>query len=138
MSKFDFSKTIGGQILAESLKAWSKCIVVPNELLPEDFHDNVRGGRTLLRLNQLCDIRDGVHTAHQKAKAAKARNIQKLAQQVEANSRYNNHGDFVDINCELDYNVCESDEIQLNKNMIAMVNGMVSGGLISEDDLSDE
>lgn len=138
MNKFDFSKTIGGKILAESLKAWSKCIVVPNELLPEEFHDDVRKGRTLARLEQLCDVRDGIHTEHQKAKAAKARNIAKLAQQVEQLSRYNNHGDFIDIETELDYNVCEMDEVQLNKNMIAMVNGMVNGGIIDEDDLSDE
>jgi hypothetical protein len=138
MSKFDFSKTIGGKLIAESLKAWEQCIVVPNELLPEEFRDQVRKGRTLARLQKLCDVRDGIHTAHQKAKAAKARNIEKLAKQVEASSRYNNHGDFIDIDCELDYNVCECDEIQLNKNMIAMVTGMVNGGLISEDDLSDE
>lgn len=138
MSKFDFSKTVGGKILAESLKAWSKCIVVPNELLPEEFHDDVRSGRTLARLEQLCDVRDGIHTEHQKKKAAKARNIEKLAKQVEASSRYNNRGDFIDIETELDYNVCEIDETQLNKNMIAMVNGMVNGGLISEDDLNDE
>lgn len=138
MNKFDFSKTIGGKILAESLKAWEQCIVVPNSLLPEEFHDKVRGGRTLARLNQLCDIREGIHTEHQKAKAAKARNIEKLAQQVEAMSRYNERGDFIDIESELDYSDCEIDEIKLYRNQCALVGGMINGGIIDEDDLNDE
>lgn len=138
MNKFDFNKTIGGQLLAKFREELSECIVVPNSMLPEAFHDKVRGGRTLARLNQLCDIRDGIHTEHQKTKAAKARNIEKLAKQVEALSRYNNHGDFIDIESELDYSDCEIDEIKLYRNQCALVNGMVNGGIIDEDDLSDE
>lgn len=131
-------KSIGMQILDEVKRELSLAIVVPNSYLPEQFHDKVRGGRTLARLEQMCDVIDGVHTAHQKAKAAKARNIQKLAKQVEKLSRYNNHGDFVDIECGLDYTVCEVDEIQLYKNEVALVSGMVNSGMIDEDDLSDE
>ena len=50
MKKFDFSKTEGGRIYAELVKLTQEMIVVPNSCLPAEFHDNVRGGRTLARL----------------------------------------------------------------------------------------
>ena len=40
--------------LAKLQKAIMETIVVPNEWLPEDLHDDVRGGRTLERLEELC------------------------------------------------------------------------------------
>ena len=80
-------------------------------------------------------------TAHQKAKAAKARNIEKLRKQVEEKSIFTTHKggtDFVDLSGELDYSDNEADEIQLHKNMLAMVGGMVNGGLIDADDLLED
>jgi hypothetical protein len=138
MNKFDFEKTVGGRLLAELRRDMLESIVVPNSLLPEEFHDKVRGGRTLARLQELCDVRDRIHTEHQKAKAAKARNIEKLARQVEAMSRYNERGDFIDIEHGFDYSECEIDEIALYKNECALVGGMVNSGMIDADDLLED
>ena len=125
--------------LAKLQKAIMETIVVPNEWLPEELHDEVRGGRTLERLEQICDKRDGI-TEHVKAQAAKARNIAKLRAQVEAKSVFFTHKggtDFVDLDGELDYSGNECDELQLHKNQMALVGGMINGGLIDEDELEE-
>ena len=129
------------QMLKELEVAVKECIVVPNDMLPESFHDDVRGGRTLARLDEMCeDIADG-ETAHQKAKAAKARNIEKMRKQVEEKSIFTTHKggtDFVDLSGELDYSDNEADEIQLHKNLMALVGGMVNRGMVDADDLEEE
>lgn len=112
-------------------------ITVPNRLLPAMFHDNKSGERTLQRLEELCDKRDGL-TEHVKLKALKARNIEKLAAQVEAKTIRNAHGDFVDLDGELDYSMNEVDEPALHRNMIALVGGMVNGGMLEADDLLED
>lgn len=116
---------------ADLRKVFAECITVPNHLLPEEFRDQVRGGRTLARLEELCDKRDGI-TEHVKKQAIKARNIERLRKQVEEKSLFSSHGDFIDIDGELDYSESEKDELQLHKNMTAMVGGMISGGIIEE------
>jgi len=126
-----------GRMFDELAKSIRECITVPNHLLPEEFHDHTRGGRTLERLEQLCDERDG-NTEHRKLKELKARNVAKLAAQVEAKTIRNGHGDFVDLDSELDYSMNEIDELQLHRNMAAMVGGMVNGGLIDSDDLLED
>ena len=129
------------EMLKELEVAVLECIVVPNDMLPESFHDDVRGGRTLARLDEMCeDIADG-ETAHQKAKAAKARNVEKLRKQVEEKSIFTTHKggtDFVDLSEGLDYSDSEADEVQLHKNMMAMVGGMVNSGMIDADDLLED
>lgn len=131
-----FENTPSGKLLAEFRTAILECITVPNHLLPEEFHDHKSGERTLARLDELCDERDGI-TEHVKLKALKARNIEKLAAQVEAKTIRNGHGDFVDLDSELDYSDNECDEIQLHKNHMALVGGMVNGGLIDAEDLEE-
>ena len=126
-----------GRMFDELAKSTRECITVPNHLLPEEFHDHTRGGRTLERLEQLCDERDG-NTEHRKLKELKARNVAKLAAQVEAKTIRNGHGDFVDLDSELDYSMNEIDELQLTRNMQAMVGGMISGGIIEADDLLED
>ena len=129
------------EMLKELEVAVMECIVVPNDMLPESFHDDVRGGRTLARLDEMCeDIADG-ETAHQKSKAAKARNVEKLRKQVEEKSIFTTHKggtDFVDLSEGLDYSDNEADEVQLHKNMMAMVGGMVNSGMIDADDLLED
>jgi hypothetical protein len=63
-----FSNPATGRMFDELAKAIRECITVPNHLLPEELHDDVRGCRTLARLEELCDKRDGV-TEHKAAKA---------------------------------------------------------------------
>lgn len=128
-------------LMADFSQAIRECIEVPNSWLPEEFHDNVRGGRTLARLDEMCEELTEQETAHQKAKAAKARNIERLRKQVEEKSIYKTHKggtDFVDLSGELDYSDNEADEIQLHRNMAALVGGMVNGGLIDAEDLEEE
>ena len=135
-----FENTPSGKLLAEFRTAILECITVPNHLLPEEFHDEVRGGRTLARLEELCDKRDGI-TEHVKKQAIKARNIEKLRKQFEAKAQYHTHKggtDFVDLDSEFDYSDNECDELQLLKNMAALVGGMVNGGLIEADDLLED
>ena len=129
-----FENTIGGQLVAELRQLTREMIVVPNSCLPAEMHDNVRGGRTLARLEQMCEKRDGI-TAHTKLKALKARNVERLAAQVDSKSVFAAHGDFVDLTGELDYSDNECDDLQLTKNMQALVGGMVNGGIIDADDL---
>ena len=129
------------EMLKELEVATKEMLFVPNDLLPESFRDEVRGGRTLARLDELCEEIADTETAHQKAKAAKARNIEKMRKQVEEKSIFTTHKggtDFVDLSGELDYSDNEADEIQLHKNLLAMVGGMVNGGLIDADDLLED
>ena len=126
-----------GRMFDELAKAIRECITVPNHLLPEEFHDNTRGGRSLQRLEEMCDVRDG-QTEHVKLKALKARNIEKLAAQFEAKAKYNERGDFIDLDSELDYSHNEANDLQLTKNMMALVGGMISGGIIDADDLLED
>ena len=129
------------ELNAHAQRVFAECLEVPNELLPEAFHDKVRGGRTIARLNEMCEELADTETAHQKAKAAKARNIEKMRKQVEEKSIFTTHKggtDFVDLSEGLDYSDNEADEIQLAKNEFAFVRGMVNGGLIEWDDLEVE
>ena len=74
----------------------------------------------------------------QKLKALKARNVERLAAQVDSKSVFAAHGDFVDLTGELDYSDNECDDLQLTKNMQALVGGMVNGGIIDADDLLED
>jgi len=132
-----FSNPETGRMFDELARLVREMIVVPNSCLPAEMHDDVRGGRTLARLEELCEKRDGI-TAHTKLKALKARNVERLAAQVEAKSVFAAHGDFVDLTGELDYSDNECDDLQLTKNMQALVGGMVNGGLIDADDLLED
>jgi len=75
------------QLIADFEAAYQDGMVFPNSWLPEKFHDNKRGGRTGVRLNQMCDKRDGL-TEHKKKKATKARNIEMYRQQFEQYGKF--------------------------------------------------
>ena len=120
------------EMLKELEVAVKECFVVPNEWLPESFHDDVRGGRSLARLDEMCEELADTETAHQKAKAAKARNIERLHKQVSDEKGY------FDIDKPFDYSENEKDEIQLHKNMMAFVGGMVNSGMIDADDFLED
>jgi len=126
------------QMLAELEVAVEECIVIPNEMLPTEYQDQTRGGRTLARLNALSEVLEETHSQHVKVKAIKARNIEKMRKQVEEKSLFAAHGDFVDLDSELDYSDNEADEIQLHKNMVALVGGMINSGMIDAEDLEEE
>jgi hypothetical protein len=111
-------------------QAVAECIAIPNSWLPEEFHDNVRGGRTIARLNEMMDKKEGL-TEHVKTKAIKARNIERLAAQVA-------DIDTAEMDFPLDYSENEVDEIAQHRAEMALVSGMVNGGLIDADDLLED
>ena len=112
------------QAIQEFKAAIESVIEIPNSWLPAELHDDVRGSRTIERLNELLDERDGI-TEHRKLKALKARNIEKYASAIAAGQ-------------EIDYNSGERDELQLYRNECAMIEGMIHAGHIDRDDLIDE
>jgi len=113
------------QAIREFQAAIESVIEIPNSWLPAELQDNVRGGRTVAKLNKLLDKRDGV-TKHRKAKAAKARNVAILAAQFAAGRE------------EFDYSQNERNELQLYRNECAMIEGMIHAGHIDRDDLEVE
>ena len=113
------------QAIREFQAAIESVIEIPNSWLPAELHDDVRGGRTIERLNELLDERDGI-TEHRKLKAIKARNIARLAAQFESGCE------------EFDYSQNERDELQLYRNECAMIEGMIHAGHIDRDDLEVE
>lgn len=125
MNKTEFENTISGQLLRGLRNELSKAIEIPNSLLPQSLQSK-RGYRTLSSVQRICKIEEKAISQHKIDKATKARNIERLAAQV-ANG------------CEeLDYSELECNDIQLHRNMVAMVSGMVNGGLIDAEDLIDE
>ncbi len=133
---FDPSVPYGGlrdiNAVEEYLReAWIDAIIIDNSGLPESFRDHVRGGRSLRRLEEMCEKRDGI-TPHVKHKAIKARNIERLAAQV-SHLRETGEMDFA-----LDYSQNECDEIAQHRAECALVNGMVNGGFIDADDLLED
>lgn len=144
MQKFDFSKTIGGKIHAKAIKQLRDCVTVDNSTLialgQPEMVDEVRGCRTLARLEELCNKRDKI-SPHVIAKATKARNVERLAKQFEALAQYKTHKggtDFVDLSGEFVYSDNECDEIALHRAECALIGGMINGGLIDADDLQED
>ncbi len=107
------------EILHKLATAIADTVAIPNSLLPESFQDNVRGGRSLARLNQMCDEKEQ-QTAHQNLKQIRAENIEKYRQQ------------FVE-NGEIEYNG-HRDELQLYRNEQAFCNACPAID-IDKDDL---
>jgi len=129
---FDPSLPYGGLRDINAVEEWLRepfleAMAFDNSALPEGFRDYVRGGRSLKRLEEMCEKRDGI-TPHVKEKAVKARNGDLLAAQVNG----------TDITEPLDWSQNEVDEIAQHRAECALVNGMVNGGYIDADDLLED
>jgi hypothetical protein len=118
---YKFENTIGGKLLKELDRAIKECIIVPNNWLPEEYHDKVRGGRTLARLEKICDKQVGI-TNHRKKKAIKAENIENYRKQFEQNGEFEYNGHI--------------NELQLYKNEMALC-AAHPAIKIEEDDLNE-
>lgn len=105
-------------------QAVADAVVIPNDWLPKDLHDNTRGGRTIARLSRICDEQDGI-TEHKKKKAIKAKNIEIYREQ------FANTG-------EIDYNGGQVDDVQLHRNQCAIVQAWIDTRFITSEDLEDE
>jgi len=121
MSEYKFENTIGGKLCKKLEQAVKEMIVVPNSWLPEEYHDKVRGGRTLARLEKGCDKRDGL-TEHRKTKAIKAKNVENYRKQFEANGTFEYNG--------------HTNELQLHRNEMAFCSAHPAIE-IDEDDWMD-
>ena len=114
ITKLDAAKN-GIYSAAELESIW-----IPNEMLPEPYQDDREGGRTLARLEVECEAREGI-SEHIQRKADKAENIASYRKQVEflGEFEYNGH----------------VDELQQHKSEIALVTGMLNGGMVEVEDL---
>jgi hypothetical protein len=121
MSEYKFENTVGGKLVKGLEVAIKECLVVPNSWLPEEFHDKVRGGRTLARLDQMCDKQEGV-TEHRKLKALKAENIENYRKQFEESGEFEYNG--------------HTDKLQLHRNEMAFCSAHPAIE-IDEDDRMD-
>jgi hypothetical protein len=108
-------------ILKQLEAAIKEMIVVPNSWLPEEFHNKVRGGRTLANLDQMCDKSEGL-TEHSQLKNLKAENIENYRQQFKASGKFEHNG--------------HRDELQLYRNEQAFCSACPSID-IDEDDLME-
>jgi len=106
--------------LAAFEDAIAQCVEIPNSWLPKEYHDNVRGGRTISGIIQLCDKHDGI-TPHKKKKAIKAENVEIYRKSMD------NHA-------EIDYSLGKVDQQQLYRNQQAFVEAMVQAGQIVIED----
>ena len=118
----------------ELQKQVREMIEVPNSWLPESFHDNSRKCRTLQRLEELCDKRDGL-TEHVKKKKSKGENVELLRQQYEQKAIFASDGSFIDLDSEFDYSQNRIDDWQLNRNLQALASSMINAGLLDVEDL---
>ena len=109
-------------------EAVEEMIVIPNEWLPEEFHDKIRGGRTAARLAEMWEGKEKQVSEFKETKALKAENVARYRKQIEQGNQ-----DMP----EIEYNG-HVDEIQLHKNEMALVGGMFNSGMITKEDLEDE
>ena len=95
MSDYKFEDTIGGKLWKQLDTAFRDCLVPPNSWLPEKFHDKVRGGRTLTRLDQMCEERERRPSKFRELKDVKAENVENYGKQFAENESfgYNGHVD---------------------------------------------
>ena len=120
---YKFENTEGGRLLAKYREEIMGCIEVPNSRLPKQYHDDVRGGRTLARLEEMCETLTDTETKHQKLKALKAENCENYRKQYEANESFEYNG--------------HRDEMQLHRNQMAAISGMMNSGMIDAEDLME-
>ena len=114
---YKFENTIGGQLLEQLRQDIVNCIEVPNDMLPEEYHNNRDGVRTLAELDSMYQ-ESNEPSQHVLDKAAKAERCEKYRQQWEANG-------------SIEYDV---DEYRLHKNELAFVEAAVKAGWMELDD----
>ena len=99
-----------------------EAIWVPNELLPERYHENREGGSTLKRLNRIYDAEIVPSLEYKQMQAEKAERVEKYAAQYEAEGKF-------------DYDV---NEHRLYHNEQSFCAGLLRAGVLDKDDFNDE
>ena len=109
------------QMLADLEAATMEAIWIPNDLLPERYHDDREGGRTLERIQDVYESEVEPNLEHQRVQAAKAKRVAKYA------AEYAERGEFeYDVDVDRQY-----------KNEQSFCDGLVSGGILDSDDFME-
>jgi|TARA_B110001454_G_C12406711_1_gene303315 hypothetical protein len=106
------------QMLANLEAAALEAIWVPNELLPERYHDNREGGRTLKRIEDVYENEIEPALEHQRVQAEKAKRVAKYAAEYAENGT-------------ITYDV---DDHKQYKNEQSFCDGLIAGGILDSDD----
>ena len=116
----DMTKNIE-QLKAELEAATMQALWIPNEVLPERYHDDREGGRTLDRIQEVYEREVEPNLEYQRIQAEKAKRVAKYA------AEYAERGEF-------DYDV---DPDMQYKNEQSFCNGLIRGGVLDADDFME-
>ena len=117
----DMTKNIE-QLKAELEAATMEALWIPNEVLPERYHDDREGGRTLDRIQEVYEREVEPNLEYQRIQAEKATRVAKYA------AEYAERGEF-------DYDV---DPDMQYKNEQSFCNGLIRGGVLDADDFMEQ
>lgn len=112
-------------ILAKLENEIKSAIFVPNSMLPERYHNNKSGGRTLNDVDKVYNKKVKGKVSRAKHKNEKARRIAAYRSQVELQAKES---------VEIEYDV---DEHKLYNKQLAFVGGMVRSGMIDASELEE-
>jgi hypothetical protein len=121
----------GYELLEEITLTLNDAIFVPNSMLPERYHDNKSGGRTLDGINKVYNREVEASVERAQLKAEKAKRIAAYRAQVEAQLIEFKTGQE-EVHITYDVN---ADKLYRNEQVF--VGGMISGGVIDAEDLED-
>ena len=102
--------------------ATMEALWIPNEVLPERYHDDREGGRTLDRIQEVYEREVEPNLEYQRIQAEKAMRVAKYA------AEYAERGEF-------DYDV---DPDMQYKNEQSFCNGLIRGGVLDADDFMEQ
>ena len=114
---YKFENTIGGKLLAQLRQDFMEVIEVPNSMLPEKYHNNRDGIRTLAELDVMSTPKSEILSEHQIEKSEKAKRVEKYRQQWEENET-------------IEYDV---DEYKLHRHQLAFVKSAENAGWIENE-----
>ena len=109
------------QMLADLEAATMEALWIPNEILPERYHDEREGGRTLERIEEVYQREVEPNLEYQRVQAEKAKRIEKYA------AEYAETGEFTyDVDADMQY-----------KNEQSFCTGLIKSGIYDADDFNE-
>ena len=83
MKRSEFLKTEGGRLFAKMETELKRCLMVPNELLPENFQDHRTDSVSLAKLEKKCETID-LLSDHEYHKREKSKRVEMYSKQIAA------------------------------------------------------